>query len=435
MTHLTFRQCVHFSSNLDVRPRRWHLPAGHRHLVAMLCVLGLGSAGCGSIKNLNIYRDDTNEPQYQVYRTPDEEKVEVQYLGVGGFLVRRGGDSILFAPSFTNPSIFAMPPWARIRSDKELVARCLQKARTQWGNDPLKDVQFILVGHAHYDHLLDVPTVMKYHAPQALAVGSRTMSHILAGAELATRSLVADACSAPVGGAMGRWIYNAKRTVRVLALESEHSPHLANFKFMTGHYTADRTELPDTALKWKEGQTYAYLVDFLTQDESGERIDFRIHYQDAASRETYALVPQAAQEGYPRVDLAITCVGASQTTKTYPGPQLQSTKPRHIIFGHWENFFDNQSCEGDDPEPRVVIGADIPEFTRRVDDNKPQDAISLMPFPYSTMYFPRVPGAFSAALRDGEECPVRPGQLPGEHPSPRNVWENPFLSGTGPTGR
>jgi L-ascorbate metabolism protein UlaG (beta-lactamase superfamily) len=38
----------------------------------------------------------------------------------------------------------------------------------------------LLVGHAHYDHLLDVPRILQTHAPQAKVYGSKTMGHILA---------------------------------------------------------------------------------------------------------------------------------------------------------------------------------------------------------------------------------------------------------------
>src|SRR5690554_4524019 len=36
------------------------------------------------------------------------------------------------------------------------------------------EAQIILVGHAHYDHLLDVPYVMQKHAPKAQLYGSQT---------------------------------------------------------------------------------------------------------------------------------------------------------------------------------------------------------------------------------------------------------------------
>lgn len=371
--------------------------------LAVVLTLALLTAGCPkSTEGLELFKGATTHPQFG---TPGDAKVEVRYLGVGGFYVRRGEDSILFAPSFTNPSFSALLSNDAIQSDPERVDACLKKAVSE---EELAKLGFILVGHAHYDHLMDVPWVMRKHAPKAIALGSRTMRHILAGAGLADRTLVVDGCAAPRTGAMGRWIYNDKGTIRVLAIESEHSPHLWKAKLMTGYYTVDRTTLPRTGLGWKEGQTYAYLVDFLTPDG---QVDFRIHFQDAASRDGYGAVPAAAKEGDVRVDLAITCVGASQTVVDYPTPFLRNAQPRHVVLGHWEDFFGNVQCgEGKDPDPLVVRLAEPRAFIEHVKAYE-SSVPYLMPYPYSTMYFPRSPEPHKAPS-EGDKCPTRPGQLP-----------------------
>lgn len=400
----------------------------HRLFAAALAALLL--CGCPkSTKGLHLYPVMEPGPQHDEdapFITPDAGKVEVQYLGVGGFLVRRGGDAILFAPSFTNPAFLSTRPTTEIHSDEALVQRCLEKAHTQSGKDPLEDVQFLLVGHAHYDHLLDVPAVMK-RTPQAVVVGSRTVRHILAGAGLASRTLVADGCEARVGGAMGRWVYNAKRTVRVLAIESEHSPHAGGLKFMTGRYLEDLPALPRTAFGWKEGQTYAYLVDFLTPDGHGnERVDFRLHFQDAASSGGYGAVPKAALDGYPRVDLAITCVGASDSAVDYPGPLLREVQPRYVVLGHWEDFFGNRPCEpGAEDKQLAVRMTDIPAFIHRMKAAAP-DAPSLMPRLFSTMYFPRHASEAPPPASKGAECPVRPGEVLPVAPLERSALDWPL---------
>jgi len=198
----------------------------------------------------------------------------------------------------------------------------------------------------------------------------------------------------------------------VLAIESEHSPHWWIFKLMTGRYTVDRTSLPRTAGGWKEGQTYAYLVDFL--DPQTGRVDFRIHFQDAASREGYGAVPEAAKVDHPRVDLAITCVGAHASVADYPKPILRNAEPRHIVLGHWEDFFGNQQCrEEKDPEPLVARLARPTEFLSLVKESA-GDVPQFMPIPYSTLYFPLAPKEPKATKRpgDAEKCPTRPGELP-----------------------
>jgi hypothetical protein len=382
----------------------------HRWLLGGACGLGLLSSGCpSSTTGLNIYAEPRAAPA-------PTGTVEVQYLGVGGYLVRRGEDALLFAPSFTTPGFSKLHPAAELQSDEALVRRCLeQRAKAN-----LENVEFILVGHSHYDHLLDVPAVMKHHAPRALTLGSRTTRHILAGADLSGRTLVVDECAAGRDGSAGRWIYNAKRTVRVLAIESEHSPHVGNYKLMGGHYRADLKELPRRAFDWKEGQTYAYLVDFLSPEG---RVDFRIHYQDAASREGYGDIPEAVHEDHPFVDLAITCVGASNTVEGYPGPFLDKAKPRAIVLGHWEDFFGEQTCEEEDKTAQVVRLADVPAFRERVERHKPPEAKVLMPALYSRMFFPSVAPPEASAAPPPQRCPVRPGAFPWRDPPARWVLD------------
>ncbi|WP_225413850.1 MBL fold metallo-hydrolase [Stigmatella hybrida] len=382
----------------------------HRWLMGGACGLGLFLSGCPSpTTGLNIHSPDET-------LTALGGAVEVQYLGVGGYLVRRGEDALLFAPSFTTPGFSKLHPAAEIQSDEALVQRCLE----QKAGAKLEDVEFILVGHAHYDHLLDVPAVMKHHAPRAITLGSRTTRHILAGADLSRRTLVVDECAAGRDGRAGRWIYNARRTVRVLAIESEHSPHVGNYKLMGGHYLTDRKELPRRAFDWKEGQTYAYLVDFLRPDGS---VDFRIHYQDAASREGYGDIPEDVRKEHPFVDLAITCVGASNTVASYPGPFLERAKPRAIVLGHWEDFFGEQSCDDRDREAQVVRLANVPEFLARVERHKLPEARVLMPLPYSKMSFPLLESPAAPVEAPLQECPVRPGAFPRKAPPMRLVLD------------
>jgi mRNA degradation ribonuclease J1/J2 len=72
---------------------------------------------------------------------------------VGGLLFRRGNDAIMTAPFYSNPNIFRVGLRRPIHSDTNLVERLLPD---------VSDVRAILVGHAHYDHLMDVPYIANY---------------------------------------------------------------------------------------------------------------------------------------------------------------------------------------------------------------------------------------------------------------------------------
>nr|EKW5582264.1 hypothetical protein [Pseudomonas aeruginosa] len=82
----------------------------------------------------------------------------------------------MLAPSYTNPASLGIPgiPPARVVADNEKVDRHMP---------PAADVTMLLVGHAHYDHLLDVPRVVDKHSPKAVVYGSETVKHILHAAK------------------------------------------------------------------------------------------------------------------------------------------------------------------------------------------------------------------------------------------------------------
>jgi len=146
--------------------------------------------------------------------------VELVYLGVGGWLVRRGGSAILFAPLFSNPSL-TRAGFSRIVPDTVRIERALDSLAVD-----LSEVLLILSGHGHYDHLMDVPYVMTRHAPGALLLANRTSAHQIASWGLADRITVVDD-SAGDRQSAGRWIRFGD--VRVMSFRSRHVPRFDGY--------------------------------------------------------------------------------------------------------------------------------------------------------------------------------------------------------------
>ena len=84
--------------------------------------------------------------------------VRLVYLGVGGWIFQRGDQQVVAAPLFTHPSLVRTGLMG-IRSDTALVNRHMVPY-------DVSGAAAILVGHAHYDHLMDVPQVARRHAPR-----------------------------------------------------------------------------------------------------------------------------------------------------------------------------------------------------------------------------------------------------------------------------
>lgn len=354
--------------------------ATHRRAAAWLCVLFACAAilGCsGPTDRLPVYSDGTalapDDPLYL-------RDVQVKYYGAGGVLLQRGQDTLLFAPFFSNPSMLRVA-FGTIRSLPSEVDRFLAPDAQR-----LAKVSAMLVGHAHYDHLMDVPYIRSRYIPGVPVYGSTTVRNILRAAFPDDPGLVAvDEHPQHIGRVdhVGKWWY-AGRDMRFMALASLHSPIALHHRFFEGDYDAPLTTLPTRAAGWKGGTTYAWLVDFLGADG---QVEFRVHYQDAASNPPFGLPPKAIQppDGR-RVDLALVCMPGFEEVRDYPETLVTLLRPRFVVLIHWEDFFARLP---DDPHAlRTVALLNAARFLQRLHAVLPKDAQVWMTAPGAQLHLP-----------------------------------------------
>ena len=169
-----------------------------------------------------------------------------------------------------------------------------------------------------------------------------------------------------------------------MAIESEHAPHFMGIKLYKGKYDSPLDKLPTRAGSWREGQTLAYLIDFMSGE--GRAVEFRIHYQDATSNPPHGFPPSFSHpDDQRRVDLAIVCVAGYNQVKHYPESIIQELNPRYVILSHWENFFGHLP---EDPEDlRTVPMTNTQRFLDRLKSVFPNDDRVLMPAPGAWMHF------------------------------------------------
>lgn len=269
------------------------------------------------------------------------DAVDVTYLGVGGFMVTRGDHVLLTAPHFTNPSLYSVAPRFLLRapkleSNRRLIDSLLPAQARQ--------ASAILIGHGHYDHMLDVPFIADSLATNAIVYGSPSVRNMLWGDHgLRPRLQAIGGDSVGSISHVGEWITTRDSAFRFMALASSHAPALRfgffHYDYVRGTIPDTLTALPEHANEWKLGEPYAYLIDVLGQ---GGRTVFRIYYQDAASDAPLGLPPAHLDDH--RIDLAILCVpNARDARPVSPDVLLDALRPRYVIAGHWESFFAPQT--------------------------------------------------------------------------------------------
>jgi L-ascorbate metabolism protein UlaG (beta-lactamase superfamily) len=316
------------------------------------------------------------------------DEIKVTYLGVAGFLIEARGHSLLTGPSFTNPSLDSVTPTRyrflkgrapEIHPNTQLIDRLLPAAAD--------NASMILVGHGHYDHLLDVPYVANTRARNAEIYGSATVRHMLMGDSTlrahASRVIAISGTDVGKVDRIGKWFPSKDGAFRVMALEADHANTLNLFQrwgflFADGTIDKDLPELPRRAEDWKLGEPYSYLIDVLGADGSPV---FRIYFQDAPNTAPLGFPP--ASLGGRRVDLAILCVATARNVDP-PSPDslVKILRPKYAIMAHWESFFRPQTL------PIYLNPAsDVDAFVLSLMKTMPPDATWAMPMPRTVLRF------------------------------------------------
>jgi len=289
--------------------------------------------------------------------------VDVRYLGSAGFLIRREPAVLMTAPLFTNP--FPLGHLSQLVAGRTLIKAFVDDvnefadgtASRDFEKD-VKDVSVILSGHAHYDHLMDVPEMARMYmaTSQPYIVTNTTGRRIMAPFHLANVVALNDpsanfvnfkdaahcnsnGCETP--DEAGKWWPSAQGTtkgrLRVYAVSSDHPPQLFGMLFFPGCQRADLASAPTKFGDWKMGEVLAFLIDFL--DPSGN-VAFRTYYEDAPLPPCRSQPFKDIVDGDNHaVDLAVLCAG---NFNEVPGAEtiVKKLRAQDVILAHWEWFFD-----------------------------------------------------------------------------------------------
>jgi hypothetical protein len=337
----------------------------------------------------------------QTFRAPqagNQDDVEVTFLGVGGFLIRWAGQSVMTPPLYSNPTIGEVA-LSELYPDGERIDRLLHY--------PVKDLKAIIVGHAHHDHAMDIPYIALKKSPDAGIYGSKTLVAILDPlveppldgrnplVEVESKALcrienpLVDPCPAGSNPCAAGPVKIPGRRFQIWPIASEHSapfgPKLV--KSVTpwwakllplpvkidpvvgwrGQLLAPATALPTRTGDWTSGTVLSYVIEMLDDLEAPV---FRIYYQDSPTRMPIGYPPPCIG----KIDLALLCIGGASEKPIrddFPGDIVQAIKPQYVIGAHWEDLFNPRVL----PLPRKPGITHVDETIRPAPGARPKQFI------------------------------------------------------------
>ena len=234
------------------------------------------------------------------FTEPPTNSVRITYLGVNGFQFECASHALLVDPYFTRIGLWSGAFNRTIQSDPNRVSEGLKHIRPR--------VDAILVTHAHFDHLLDAPEIMR-----------RTNSRLIAGPTaiqlVESFGMSPDRCQTVKPGSVrkiGPW------TIRVYA-----ATHDRLFGKVPFEGKSNSAKPPTKASDWSLGEPLAFVI---------EAADKRI-YIDSGGVSGATPGPQIRD-----VDLAILGVALPDSRVRF-AETVRRLQPRYILPSHQDDMF------------------------------------------------------------------------------------------------
>lgn len=303
---------------------------------------------------------------YDISKETQREPLKVDFLGVTAFGIQYK-DRLLLTDPYVSPQPSRNVMFKTIHTDSMAVDKYYNRLG-------LENTRMVICGHAHYDHLLDLPYLADKLPGNAVFCGNSTMKNLIMADEpvqqvVALERYMGDTITP------GTWIYSPDSSLRIMPFESDHLKHFMGIELYKGDLDSIPSGIPTKAKHWRCGTVISYLIDFMEEDE----IAWRIFFHSSSPKTDIGLFPPSLLKE-KSVDVVMGSVALNSEDYVIRSSEL--CQPTALFMTHWENFFIPK-----DAPYRSVSKSNINKSYQKLEAALPTDDLLILPEPGSTFIF------------------------------------------------
>ncbi len=265
----------------------------------------------------------------------------LRWLGVAGFELSDDSTTILIDPFVSRPALQARALFARLQPDTQLVSGLLLPKEGR------RKIRAVLVSHAHYDHVFDVPLLLELAAAAGhhpIVLGDANVAAAVGTQTERMRTLDVSAAQKLVNG-QKVWPAGSFGAFTIHVIASDHPSY---------------DHLPGVLLDGRINGTPKRMLAFKTRFNT--TLQWLITYKNLRILFSETPVYRHPQDIGP-VDILVQGI-ASRLDRQNLIAALENLQPRYLIPSHFDDFFKPLS-QMQQLDYRIGTGADfarLPEF-------------------------------------------------------------------------
>ena len=268
-----------------------------------------------------IFGKKLNEKEVDAYIYHNTDTTfKIRYFGTMCFYLEYNGKAILTDPFFSNPNPLQL--FYHSATNKKYLSL--------FSKVELSKINTILIGHAHYDHCLELPLFISNSTPVNV-LGNQSVVSLFQHKYPKNNYIRGEVFIKDK-----EFFYNQDSSIRVYFIDTKHGPHFGKTGLMNGENEPQNSP-PTNLLDWQCGKSMSYVVDFMKQDSIVKRIVInggKMNFPSCAKDSAVALEHKA--------DLIIL-LGWNKNELSSKLETIELFKPENIILGHWNNFFNTKN--------------------------------------------------------------------------------------------